>query len=90
MNRKQAERFTSPAIGVMAVAMVIAIGFRQDLALPLLAGAELIVGLGCALLVSISLRHRSPAPQSVTLFAVLFLFWTGLAALSVWWFAQGR
>jgi len=90
MNRKQAERFTSPAIGVAAVGVAIAIALRPDFALPLLAAAELIVGLGCALLVGTSLRHRPRAPQPVVLFVVLSLFWLGMAVLSLWWYLQSR
>ena len=90
MDRKQAERFTSPAIGVVAAAMVIAIAFRPDLSLPMLAGAELIAGAGCVLLVGTSLRRTPPAPPSAALFTALSFFWIGMAVLSMWWYAQGR
>jgi len=88
MDRKQAERFTSPAIATIVCIMMVAIAFRPDLALPILAGAELIAGAGCVLLISTSLRRNPPAPQSAALFAALSAFWIGMAALSVWWFAQ--
>ncbi len=90
MDRKQAKRFTSPAIGIVAVAVMIAIAIRPNLALPLLAGAEFIAGSGCALRVRTSLRLRPPAPSSAALFAALSCFWIGMAALSVWWYLRGH
>jgi hypothetical protein len=89
MSGKGAERFTSPGIAVVCAAMMIAIAFRPQLALPLLALTELFVAGGCARFVVISLRHTEPAPASVALFVVLTLFWAGIAGLSVWWYVQG-
>lgn len=90
MDRKRVDRFTSPAIGGAAAAAVIAIGFRPDLALPLLAAVEFAAGLGCALQIRTSLGFRPPAPSSAILFAALSFFWICMSSLSLWWFVQGR
>lgn len=88
MAGRGAERFTSPAVAIVCAGMMVAIAFRPQSALPLLALTELFVAGGCARLVLVSLRHREPAPASVALFIALTLFWAGIAALSLWWYIQ--
>ena len=90
MDRKTAERFTSPAIGVAVIAAAILIVVDPRQALLVLCGAELVVGAGCAGHVRTSLRLSPPAPPSAVLFAMLALFWLGMAALSVWWYFGGQ
>lgn len=88
MARKQAERFTSPAIAVAVIVGVGVIAVRPEFALLVLAGAEAIAAGGCAMMVRTTLRRTPPAPIAAVLIAALGLFWTTMAALSVYWYAQ--
>jgi hypothetical protein len=90
MDRKRAERFTSPAIAAAMIVAGIVVVLRPGAALLVLAGAEAIAAAGCAMLVRTTLRRTPPAPSAAVLFAVKALFWAAMAALSVQWYAQGR
>lgn len=84
MDRRQAERITSPALALVALISIALIAIYADRALYWLLPAPIIGGIGCLLGARVSVRFWPRGFAATVIFIVLALFWFGVAGYLIW------